>query len=94
MGAALDQPGNFIYNKPIEWIFCPAASELMRETIQRGLSGGGVSLSQKFACVAENGQVLRQISVWEVLIIRFIEYVIIGYILLGLSRFYARLRRN
>lgn len=37
MGMALDQTGNFIYNKPLEWIFCPADSELIRETISRGV---------------------------------------------------------
>ncbi len=90
MGMALDQTGNFIYNKPMEWIFCPENSELTRETIQRGARGGGVTLSQNFACVASGGEVTRKITMFEHYAFRFIEYVVLGYILLGLSRFYAR----
>lgn len=94
MGMALDQPGNFIYNEPLEWIFCPPESDLVRETIQRGISGGGVSLSQNFECAAQNGgKILRRIAFWELLIVRFLEYIVLGYILLGLNRLYARLKK-
>lgn len=93
MGMALDQTGNFIYNKPLQWIFCPENSELMRDTIRRGVRGGGVSLSQNFTCVAANGeQIVREISVFEQFAFRFSQYVVIGYILLGLSRAYAKIR--
>lgn len=95
MGMALDQTGNFIYNQPLEWLFCPEKSELMRETIKRGGRGGGISLNQNFACVSTNsGEVLRQISGFEHLAFRFVEYVFIGYVLLGLSRIYARFKNK
>jgi hypothetical protein len=95
MGMALDQTGNYLYNKPIEWIFCPAETELVRETIKRGARGGGVSLSQSFNCVAENGgAVVRSVGFLEFLGVRFFEYVLLGYILLYLSRFYGWLRRK
>lgn len=93
MGMALDQTGNLIYNRPLEWIFCPEASELTRETIRRGVRGGGVTLSQNFACVSQNGvQIVRQISGFEHFAFRFIEYVALGYVLLGLSRFYSKIK--
>lgn len=94
MGMALDQTGNFIYNQPMEWLFCPENSHLTRETISRGVRGGGVSLSQNFACVAEsNEEILRKISGFEHFAFRFIQYVALGYILLYLSRGYAKIRR-
>jgi hypothetical protein len=94
MGMALDQTGNFIYNQPLEWIFCPANSELMRETIERGARGGGVSLNQNFTCMANSGEVLRKIAGYEHFGFRFVEYVVIGYILLGLSRLYSWIKRS
>lgn len=93
MGVALDQPGNFIYNKPMEWIFCPADTELLRDVARRAARGGGVSVEQKFTCVAAGGgQILRTIGMWEMIFFRFFEYVVLGYVLLGLSRLYSRIR--
>jgi hypothetical protein len=93
MGMALDQTGNYIYNKPLEWIFCPPETELTREAITRGARGGGVTVNQNFTCVAENGgEVLRKISTWEVIIFRFFQYVLLGYLLLGMSRLYTRIK--
>lgn len=94
MGAALDQTGNFIYNKPLEWIYCSPESELFRETVQRSGSRGGISLTQNFACIGKNGEVLRNIGMFEMLLVRFSEYLVIGYILLGLSRLFAILKNK
>jgi len=91
MGLAFDQTGNFIYNQPMEWLFCPSDSELSRETLHRAVRRG-VSVEQNFTCVAASGQVVRQISGWEHLFFRFFEYVLIGYALRFLSRFYTRLK--
>ena len=89
MGMALDQTGNFIYNQPLEWIYCPSNSDLMRETVQSGVRGGGVKISQNFTCVAQNGEIIRKITFFEHLAVRFVEYVLLGYVLLYLSRFYT-----
>lgn len=94
MGMALDQTGNFIYNKPLEWIFCNENSELVRETIQGGVRGGGVSIKQNFACLNSTGEVVRQINMFEHLAARFVEYIFLGYILLGLSRLYSQIWRK
>lgn len=94
MGMALDQTGNFIYNEPIQWIFCPENTELTRETISRGVRGGGVSLSQNFACVTDGGEVVRKISGSEHFAFRFVEYIVLGYILLFASRIYGKIKRS
>jgi hypothetical protein len=94
MGMALDQTGNFIYNRPMEWIFCPEASELGRETVKGSARGGGITLSQAFACVSEDGStVVRKISDFEHFSFRFVQYVVLGYILLYLSRAYGKIKR-
>ncbi len=93
MGVGFDQPGNFIYNQPMEWLFCPADSDLTREVVRRAARGGGVSVDQKFTCVAQSGgQVWRTVGTWELVFFRFFEYVLLGYALLGLSRLYSRIR--
>ena len=94
MGMALDQTGNFIYNKPLEWIFCPENSELLRETIKSGVRNGGVRLSQDYSCIAPTGEVLSKISMFEFMAVRFGEYVLLGYVLLGLSRLYGKFRKK
>ncbi|HEY8563037.1 MAG TPA: hypothetical protein VIL74_21855 [Pyrinomonadaceae bacterium] len=91
IGIAFDQPGNYIYNRPLEWIFCPAETELTRDVVRRAARGGGVSISQNFQCVAADGKARRAISMWEQLFFRFFEYVAIGYALLGASRLYTRI---
>jgi hypothetical protein len=93
MGVGLDQPGNLIYNKPMEWIFCPADSELRRDVTRRAARGGGVSVEQNFTCTQTGGeQISRKIGMWEMIFFRFFEYVLLGYVLLGLSRLYSRIR--
>ena len=91
MGLALDHPGNALYNEPMQWIFCPADTELMRETTSRAARGGGVALSQRFTCVTPDGRVAHELG-WEYALYRFFQYVALGYLLLGLSRFYSWLK--
>jgi hypothetical protein len=51
-----------------------------------------VQVSQKFECIdREGGEVVRRINMFELLAVRFGEYVVIGYLLLGVSRVYSRL---
>ena len=94
MGLALDQTGNFIYNQPMQWLFCPENTELMRETVRSGARGGGITLTQNFACVDGIGEVVRKISMFEHLVFRFVEYVALGYILLYLNRIYAKIKNS
>lgn len=93
MGMALDQTGNILYNKPIEWFFCPDGSALVRDAVQRGVRGGGVSVSQSFACMKGDESVVV-LKGWAPMMVRFAEYVAIGYVLLGLSRVVGMIKRR
>lgn len=96
MGVAIDQPGNVIYNQPIEWLFCPAGSTLERGVVTTNPRPGETSVNQDFTCVAmmdDRLQTVDRPAVEEVLVTRLVEYVLIGYLLLGLSQLYNVLRR-
>lgn len=92
IGLALDQPGNPVYNKPIEWAYCPAGSGLVHEVETGAARGGGVRVNQKFWCRDASGGIARPIGMFEFLFIRAAEYVVIGYVLTGLGRLWRRFR--
>jgi len=91
VGALVDQPGNVIYNEPVEWILCPAGSTLHRDidVVQYSKT----SINQDFTCV-KDGQVVREIFWLVASGVRFVEYIFIGYAVIYLSRIYAFLRRR
>jgi hypothetical protein len=91
MGLVIDQTGNVLYNKPVEWLFCPAGTTLQRGVDVSHPLPGETVVNQTFSCV-EGQQVVRGIGDFEPIAVRFVEYILIGYILLGLSRLYSRLR--
>lgn len=83
MGATIDQPGNLIYNKPVETCFCPPGSQLRRSTITSNPLPGRTDMTQDFTCV-QNGKPVESINMLAVMGIRFLEYLVLGYLLLGL----------
>ncbi len=94
VGSAIDQPGNPVYNKPMEWIYCPSGSELVHEVERGPARGGGIRVSQRFTCVDPvDGSVERQIGMMEFFGVRFGEYVLIGYSILGVLRLIRRFRK-
>ncbi len=99
MGMAIDQPGNFLYNKPLEILFCPAGSQLVRDTITLNPLPGRTDILQDFPCVTkfvtaeEDVRVVKRIGMFEVIGTRFIEYLVLGYFLLWLGNFMAK-RKN
>lgn len=93
MGVAVDQTGNYFYNKPLEWLFCPAAATLHRGVNVTNPLPGRTDVTQDFACVSK-GQEVESIGIVEVIGARFGEYVLLGYALIGISRLYNRLRRR
>lgn len=92
MGLAIDQPGNYLYNRPLQWLFCPANTELVREAEIRHPRDGTTQIIQDFQCVDDDQRSIRQISVVEMLAVRFSEYVLIGYLLVWANQLYTRLR--
>ena len=93
MGLAIDQTGNPIYNQPMEWLFCPSGTQLERGVNVTHPTPGRTNVSQDFTCVTEEGRrEVKSLRFLEVVGVRLIEYVLIGYGLLGLSRLYTRFR--
>lgn len=94
MGASVDQPGNIIYNKPVEWCFCEDGSKLHRgESVTNPLPGT-TYITQDFTCYNAAGEPVNAINVFKVAGVRFVEYILLGYILIGLRNVLWRLRRN
>lgn len=97
MGVAIDQPGNILYNKPLEIFFCPTGSTLTREVKVSNPLPGRTDYIQGFFCVDSNKEVVDTITVPEIIIIRFSEYVLLGYglmYLFVLIRILTRQRAN
>ncbi|RYZ27917.1 MAG: zinc ribbon domain-containing protein [Chitinophagaceae bacterium] len=83
MGATIDQPGNLIYNKPVETCLCPTGSQLQRSTITTNPLPGRTDMTQDFTCVLD-GKPVESINMLAVMGIRFLEYLVLGYLLIGL----------
>jgi hypothetical protein len=93
MGFALDQPGNSLYNAPLEWMFCPTGTNLLRKANVSNPRAGTTVITQDFSCQT-NGQVVRRIEVYWVMLLRFLEYLILGYVLLGINALLERYFAN
>ncbi|MBX7059955.1 MAG: hypothetical protein K1X75_17975 [Leptospirales bacterium] len=93
MGMALDQPGNWIYNKPFELLFCPEGSSLNR-SIQVGHPlPERTDIQQQFVCY-RGEEAVDQISMIEFLGVRLAEYFLLGMLLLTGHQIYDRLRQQ
>lgn len=86
MGLAIDQPGNFIYNKPIEVFFCPDGTNLKRNSIVSHPLPGRTDVNQNFECY-ESDESVKTIGIFDIMLVRFVEYVFIGYGLVYLVAF-------
>lgn len=83
MGATIDQTGNYIYNKPVEWCMCPDGTELNRTTTTSHPLPGRTDMTQNFLCLL-NGEPVENIDMLAIIGIRFLEYMVLAYLLLGL----------
>lgn len=93
MGMAIDQPGNWLFNQPIQWLACPAGTSLNRSIDVTNPKPGETVVSQDFTCV-EGGSVVERPSVMTVIAIRLVEYIVIAYGLIGIRRLWLRLRAS
>ncbi len=91
-GFALDQPGNALYNLPIQWAFCPAGTQLARKADISNPRPGTTVIVQQFDCLDAAGAVVQEVPIWGAMLIRFVEYVLLGYLLLWLNGVYTRWR--
>jgi hypothetical protein len=94
MGMAIDQPGNYIYNKPVEWVYCQNGTSLSRGVDVTHPLPGRTDITQDFSCKDTNGVNKYEINMFGLLGIRFVEYVLIGYGLIGLHRLINILRQK
>jgi hypothetical protein len=92
MGMAIDQPGNFIYNKPIELIYCPPGSGLNRIVDVSHPLPGRTDITQDFTCRDAEGKAVKQVGMFEVIGVRFFEYVVIAYLLMGFAKLVNKYR--
>jgi hypothetical protein len=94
MGVAVDQPGNYVYNRPIEWFFCPSGTGLHRGVDVTHPLPGRTDVTQDFTCVDSlENFVVDSPPLGGVILVRFVEYVLVAYGLIALNRLYRRIRR-
>lgn len=94
MGATVDQPGNIIYNQPVEICFCNEGTSLNRDENILNPMPGTTIIQQDFTCYDQMGNPVKQINMFAVLGIRFIEYILLGYLLLLLRKVIWNMRNN
>lgn len=91
MGMAIDQPGNVIFNYPIEVWECPADSSLSRTEVVSNPLPERTDITQDFSCVNEAGQRVKTVGIVPILVTRFAEYVMIAYLFMGFHGMRRRL---
>lgn len=94
MGATIDQPGNYIYNKPVEICCCENGSKLNRSESTSHPLPGSTYIIQDYTCYNDAGEAVNTINMFKVLGIRFIEYILLGYLLVGLRKFLWRMKMS
>ncbi len=85
MGAGIDQTGNPVYNKPIEWCMCGENEELTRAT-QVSHSNARTSYAQDYRCRETPEEEGRSISIFAILGLRFVEYMLLILLLVLIQR--------
>jgi hypothetical protein len=84
MGMAVDQPGNPIFNQPLQW-FCPADSRLNRGVNVSHPLPERTDITQDYRCLDKDGKTVKYISMGPVIGLRFIEYVVLAYIMIAIA---------
>ncbi len=78
----------------MEWFFCPEGTQLERGIQVTNPLPGRTDVTQEFTCVnPDSKQPVKGISTGRVILVRFVEYILIGYLLVWINRLYMRLRR-
>lgn len=94
MGATIDQTGNYLYNKPVELICCPDNTSLYTRSETSNPLPGTTYVQQDFTCYDAQNSPVKKINMFAVLGIRFIEYMLLGYLLFALRILFWKLRYN
>lgn len=91
MGMAIDQTGNRVYNQPLAFS-CPAGTTFGRTVSTLHLLPGQTDFIQNYECFNEKGESVYTISIGMVLLTRLVEYILIGYLLLGLRKLIFKIK--
>lgn len=94
MGATVDQTGNYFYNKPIEICLCEEGTSLSRKENVSNPVPGQTYIEQDFTCFDVEGTPVKTINIFAVIGIRFLEYILLGYLLLAIRSTLWRVFRN
>jgi hypothetical protein len=81
-----------IYNLPFQWLFCPANTQLAREADVNPPRPGTTVITQDFTCVDADRVVVTSVPIWGAMVVRFVEYLLLGYLLIWLNQLYMRIR--
>ena len=92
IGVCFDQTGNFIYNKPLEYVLCPPDTRVQRVAVVSNPLPDSTYIIQDYACYGSDGKAVSGISLVAVIVVRFIEYVLLGLIFLCLRWLVWRIR--
>ena len=94
MGVVIDQPGNWLFNRPFQWFYCPEGTELEHGVSISQPLPERTDTTQDFSCVTKSDRTfVKRIGAFPQLWVRFVEYILVAYGLLGLNRLYTRIRR-
>lgn len=84
LGLVFDRAGNFIYNKPFEML-CPAETVLSRDVVAVENSDEEMVNQQYFSCYSiTQGKAIKELPLYQTIGIRFLEYIVIGFVLIGI----------
>ncbi len=92
MGVAVDQPGNPIYNKPVEIWQCEDDTHLNRGVDVTHPLPERTDITQNFSCLDNStDEVVKTIGLEFVALTRLLEYIAIGYFFMGFNAVRKRL---
>lgn len=84
LGLMFDAAGNFIYNKPFQML-CPTETMVVRDAVYEEDHDGDWRTNQYFSCYSmTQGKAVKDLPRYVTMGIRAFEYLIIGFVLLGI----------
>jgi hypothetical protein len=93
MGMAIDQPGNYLFNKPIEYLLCPQNTTLSRGVNISHPLPERTDITQDFRCEdSSSGATISRPDLLTIIGIRFVEYVVLIYFFMAIQQLYKKLR--
>lgn len=94
MGASVDQTGNRLCNAPAERCMCQEGTALSRGEIISNPIPGTTYIEQDFTSFDTQGEPVKRLNIFAVLGIRFLEYILPGYLLIGLRTAAWQIKNN